>query len=160
MSAYCGSRATAGSVRSEEHTSELQSPCNLVCRLLLEKKKGSEPAHRDPERPGRCRTRRPLQRRPAPPHRPRNLSHAPPVPIILRFLDRPHSTAAPLRSYQSAASPAGRSQLLPPPYSPTCHRLDHERQRAQSRPGCVDHGYRFILTDNTLAALLYFFFFK
>src|SRR5688500_19601688 len=30
----------AGAVlRSEEHTSELQSPCNLVCRLLLEKKK-------------------------------------------------------------------------------------------------------------------------
>src|SRR5256885_12061393 len=29
----------AGTVRSEEHTSELQSPCNLVCRLLLEKKK-------------------------------------------------------------------------------------------------------------------------
>src|SRR2546426_7739426 len=28
--------------RSEEHTSELQSPCNLVCRLLLEKKKHSE----------------------------------------------------------------------------------------------------------------------
>src|SRR2546426_6985555 len=28
-----------GPVRSEEHTSELQSPCNLVCRLLLEKKK-------------------------------------------------------------------------------------------------------------------------
>src|SRR5256885_12482339 len=27
-----------GDVRSEEHTSELQSPCNLVCRLLLEKK--------------------------------------------------------------------------------------------------------------------------
>src|SRR6266850_4153604 len=32
--------AVLGSVRrSEEHTSELQSPCNLVCRLLLEKKK-------------------------------------------------------------------------------------------------------------------------
>src|SRR2546426_3140436 len=31
-------------VRSEEHTSELQSPCNLVCRLLLEKKKN--PAQR------------------------------------------------------------------------------------------------------------------
>src|SRR5256885_7591264 len=30
-------RLVAG--RSEEHTSELQSPCNLVCRLLLEKKK-------------------------------------------------------------------------------------------------------------------------
>src|SRR6266850_5036748 len=29
----------AGHLRSEEHTSELQSPCNLVCRLLLEKKK-------------------------------------------------------------------------------------------------------------------------
>src|SRR5256885_12839714 len=28
-----------GVLRSEEHTSELQSPCNLVCRLLLEKKK-------------------------------------------------------------------------------------------------------------------------
>src|SRR2546426_6517793 len=27
--------------RSEEHTSELQSPCNLVCRLLLEKKKAT-----------------------------------------------------------------------------------------------------------------------
>src|SRR5256885_13026699 len=30
-----------GGKRSEEHTSELQSPCNLVCRLLLEKKKKS-----------------------------------------------------------------------------------------------------------------------
>src|SRR5256885_3455642 len=29
--------------RSEEHTSELQSPCNLVCRLLLEKKKKKLP---------------------------------------------------------------------------------------------------------------------
>src|SRR2546426_7709105 len=29
-------------LRSEEHTSELQSPCNLVCRLLLEKKKKIE----------------------------------------------------------------------------------------------------------------------
>src|SRR5256885_10005428 len=28
--------------RSEEHTSELQSPCNLVCRLLLDKKKSSK----------------------------------------------------------------------------------------------------------------------
>src|SRR5256885_3671443 len=31
--------------RSEEHTSELQSPCNLVCRLLLEKKKQSKRSH-------------------------------------------------------------------------------------------------------------------
>src|SRR5256885_11736338 len=34
-----GPGADQGSRRSEEHTSELQSPCNLVCRLLLEKKK-------------------------------------------------------------------------------------------------------------------------
>src|SRR2546426_7009425 len=43
--------------RSEEHTSELQSPCNLVCRLLLEKKK----KHSDrvlTSRYGRCVTRR------------------------------------------------------------------------------------------------------
>src|SRR5256885_10181379 len=32
-------REDAPGRRSEEHTSELQSPCNLVCRLLLEKKK-------------------------------------------------------------------------------------------------------------------------
>src|SRR3989454_1314558 len=32
-------RHVAADERSEEHTSELQSPCNLVCRLLLEKKK-------------------------------------------------------------------------------------------------------------------------
>src|SRR5256885_4931704 len=37
--------------RSEEHTSELQSPCNLVCRLLLEKKKTTS---RDP-----CQTNHP-----------------------------------------------------------------------------------------------------
>src|SRR5256885_12030991 len=33
------SSASSTARRSEEHTSELQSPCNLVCRLLLEKKK-------------------------------------------------------------------------------------------------------------------------
>src|SRR6266566_9875559 len=33
--------------RSEEHTSELQSPCNLVCRLLLEKKKKQIFSHRN-----------------------------------------------------------------------------------------------------------------
>src|SRR2546426_9393472 len=35
-------RADPPESRSEEHTSELQSPCNLVCRLLLEKKKHKE----------------------------------------------------------------------------------------------------------------------
>src|SRR5256885_9797533 len=34
--------ALACKPRSEEHTSELQSPCNLVCRLLLEKKKEND----------------------------------------------------------------------------------------------------------------------
>src|SRR2546426_1941937 len=34
-----GDSQLAQAGRSEEHTSELQSPCNLVCRLLLEKKK-------------------------------------------------------------------------------------------------------------------------
>src|SRR5256885_12849128 len=37
--------------RSEEHTSELQSPCNLVCRLLLEKKKKIQHSCPQPARP-------------------------------------------------------------------------------------------------------------
>src|SRR5256885_8142776 len=39
MSMRAFSRRIGFKERSEEHTSELQSPCNLVCRLLLEKKK-------------------------------------------------------------------------------------------------------------------------
>src|SRR2546426_3825287 len=38
-------RRSAPGTRSEEHTSELQSPCNLVCRLLLEKKKDQSRHH-------------------------------------------------------------------------------------------------------------------
>src|SRR2546426_7738513 len=46
-----GDIAKCGQVgRSEEHTSELQSPCNLVCRLLLEKKKKTKQEYTD-ERP-------------------------------------------------------------------------------------------------------------
>src|SRR2546426_12651609 len=37
-----GTGGGGAGARSEEHTSELQSPCNLVCRLLLEKKKKSK----------------------------------------------------------------------------------------------------------------------
>src|SRR5256885_4285094 len=44
--------AVAAGRRSEEHTSELQSPCNLVCRLLLEKKKETTHQH-----PARCAAR-------------------------------------------------------------------------------------------------------
>src|SRR5256885_11455857 len=47
--------------RSEEHTSELQSPCNLVCRLLLEKKKNvlrmMSRQRAQPSRPARVRPR-------------------------------------------------------------------------------------------------------
>src|SRR5258708_24494182 len=61
-------RATARKAaarRSEEHTSELQSPDHLVCRLLLEKKKKTDPSNRDErlqERDGAALTRtiRPL----------------------------------------------------------------------------------------------------
>src|SRR5256885_2431332 len=42
LSVVSGRRAGGAVLRSEEHTSELQSPCNLVCRLLLEKKKNSD----------------------------------------------------------------------------------------------------------------------
>src|SRR5256885_12196264 len=41
MNSVSGGTLCAFLRRSEEHTSELQSPCNLVCRLLLEKKKKS-----------------------------------------------------------------------------------------------------------------------
>src|SRR2546430_7694201 len=40
--ARCGSSSSGGGARSEEHTSELQSQSNLVCRLLLEKKKNTK----------------------------------------------------------------------------------------------------------------------
>src|SRR5688500_20106592 len=54
-----GGAVVGGEERSEEHTSELQSPCNLVCRLLLEKKNATESwrelAHLGRRGPARCR---------------------------------------------------------------------------------------------------------
>src|SRR2546426_7580569 len=44
----------AEAARSEEHTSELQSPCNLVCRLLLEKKKQKQRLASQPARQLHC----------------------------------------------------------------------------------------------------------
>src|SRR5256885_5656796 len=41
VKAHAQVQAAVQQSRSEEHTSELQSPCNLVCRLLLEKKKNN-----------------------------------------------------------------------------------------------------------------------
>src|SRR5438552_7859758 len=46
MSWTVGRSILANRIRSEEHTSELQSPDHLVCRLLLEKKKVSTDAYR------------------------------------------------------------------------------------------------------------------
>src|ERR1022692_4230857 len=52
-----GHGPTQGRSRSKEHTSELQSPCNLVCRLLLEKKQ--KPRSRVLPRPARPHRRLP-----------------------------------------------------------------------------------------------------
>src|SRR5256885_6624676 len=59
-----------GSRRSEEHTSELQSPCNLVCRLLLEKQKRAGSAARTMPTATIRRSRSPRTAVPAvpPPH--------------------------------------------------------------------------------------------
>src|SRR2546427_2097285 len=52
-----GRRAVAASGRSEEHTSELQSQSNLVCRLLLEKKKKTVTTHGQHRRSARAHPR-------------------------------------------------------------------------------------------------------
>src|ERR1039457_6824640 len=46
MATWLRAEITSPLPRSEEHTSELQSPCNLVCRLLLEKKKKKKQMYR------------------------------------------------------------------------------------------------------------------
>src|SRR5256885_11035230 len=51
-------RMLQGQRRSEEHTSELQSPCNLVCRLLLEKKKTQASSLTPSSTRSLCRRRR------------------------------------------------------------------------------------------------------
>src|SRR5438876_2492335 len=55
----CGGTMNINAIRSEEHTSELQSPVHLVCRLLLEKKKVDSVAVVQRRRTGRDRRRRP-----------------------------------------------------------------------------------------------------
>src|SRR2546426_7310695 len=76
--------STFTSGRSEEHTSELQSPCNLVCRLLLEKKKKRHRPHQyrymvahpsDNQRSCRCATLARPSLKPA----------APPLPRLLQL---------------------------------------------------------------------------
>src|SRR5258708_9456225 len=57
--------------RSEEHTSELQSPDHLVCRLLLEKKKKrKQHLHMTQSRPALCRIQHRRCHRTTPPHHP------------------------------------------------------------------------------------------
>src|SRR5256885_1318997 len=81
--------------RSEEHTSELQSPCNLVCRLLLEKKNNRTPtrprrpapAHRRLPSRGQCTRLRPASRHAQPrlPLTPcSSLRPSPPAPSLRR----------------------------------------------------------------------------
>src|SRR5437762_4586656 len=59
-----GSRTSPVSSRSEEHTSELQSPMYLVCRLLLEKKNPPPRGHREHPEAARTDGRRICQRNP------------------------------------------------------------------------------------------------
>src|SRR5205807_4195303 len=76
-------------LRSEEHTSELQSPCNLVCRLLLEKKKKHHnPPHTATTEPPRPRAHSSLRLATAlhPPKSPRHL----PAPLATCSRDHPH----------------------------------------------------------------------
>src|SRR5256885_8373376 len=63
--------------RSEEHTSELQSPCNLVCRLLLEKKTRHARRQGRSQRAGTPRDRLHLAGHHHEPDRQRDLAHAP-----------------------------------------------------------------------------------
>src|SRR2546430_8218808 len=84
----------ATDIRSEEHTSELQSQSNLVCRLLLEKKKDSQPLLFLPRYavasqplhaqcyPSRCEPTLPLGGSPSGPH-------APPTPLPTRRAPSP-----------------------------------------------------------------------
>src|SRR5256885_4026421 len=83
--------------RSEEHTSELQSPCNLVCRLLLEKKKIS-PVTRSPT-PARPRSPAATPTlSPASPHCP---GHRLPVPSRAA----PSASCPPVTSQRAAPVP-------------------------------------------------------
>src|SRR2546422_4943086 len=72
-------------VRSEEHTSELQSRLHLVCRLLLEKKKNDNPTHTPTRAPRDTRTRS---------HKPHARTRATPRRVVL-CAPRPPRRASP-----------------------------------------------------------------
>src|SRR3989454_4563980 len=75
--------------RSEEHTSELQSPCNIVCRLLLEKKKISNKAGKSNRNKGVLHDLHPN------PHSLRQLIHSPRCAYIIDQRDRLHCPVEP-----------------------------------------------------------------
>src|SRR5256885_2532247 len=83
--------------RSEEHTSELQSPCNLVCRLLLEKKKTHHPPPSTPRLP-RPRYHTPHTPAAQPPQPPRSR-------VRYRLTSHPHTSPATSPVYRWSATP-------------------------------------------------------
>src|SRR5256885_5511334 len=100
MVAHAGLPTRYGRIfgRSEEHTSELQSPCNLVCRLLLEKKK-SAITDSGVSLHARWSTHRKTSDR---------ANAAPTVTY-----NRPPHAAAPLRRRNSATNPITSVQIVP-----------------------------------------------
>src|SRR3989304_5900019 len=89
-------------IRSEEHTSELQSRLHLVCRLLLEKKKNTEPRNnsRSERRPGIQETRAALRRvaasiPPPPSGGSRAAAEVPACNVVLCLRDRPRRRSSP-----------------------------------------------------------------
>src|ERR1022692_540087 len=74
-------------IRSEEHTSELQSPCNLVCRLLLEKK--TDHLHRNAHRRHSRQPRQPAPPVPADGRREKGMPPRLPVSCFFLMIRRP-----------------------------------------------------------------------
>src|SRR5256884_133944 len=117
--------AAAGPKRSEEHTSELQSRLHLVCRLLLEKKKGRRHAARLPHQGARRRRRLAALR--AARRRDLGAGHARDVPL------------APHRARLHAVRDEQGSRLAEPRLlahaAPLVHRARDRHRRAGARPG-------------------------
>src|ERR1022692_2293357 len=107
--------SVSSSYRSEEHTSELQSPCNLVCRLLLEKKKRPWRSPRSaaatpPGRPATSASPRARLPPPLPPPETPPRIPAPPPPVLpvfffLMIRRPPRSTLFPYTTLFRSSAP-------------------------------------------------------
>src|SRR3954465_1919988 len=95
--------------RSEEHTSELQSHDNLVCRLLLEKKRTLHTLPPHPTRTRSLRAAHPAPTRPAP----QRSTTPPPQPSRLPHSPRPH-----FLFFFKGSGPPQNLPFSPPPPSP------------------------------------------